>query len=44
MSHHRSVYADLTGHNPDSRPLEQDLFVDYVGIAYASSAVEGGCG
>lgn len=44
MSHHTPVYADLAGHNPDSRPLEQYLFVNYVGIAYASSAVEGGCG
>lgn len=44
MSHHTPVYADLAGHSPDSRPLEQDLFVGYVGIAYASSAVGGGCG
>lgn len=44
MSYCIPVHADLAGHNPDSRPLEQDLFVDFMGIAYASSAVEGGCG
>lgn len=44
VPHHIPVDENLAGHNPVSSPLEQDLFVDFMGIAYASSDVGRVCG